>query len=119
MKKLLFGFALSAMALGFTACKDDDDNPKPVICPNADAGLFIVNNGNYGTANGSLSFYDPSTGTVGNDLFLAANGIPLGEVAQSISVYGDDAFICVNGSNVVYKKNAEDYEKKHEILGIT
>lgn len=106
------------MALGFTACKDDDDNLKPEICPYADASLFIVNNGNYGTANGSLSVYDPRTGMVNNNVFMSVNGIPLGEVAQSISVYDDDAFICVNGSNVVYEIDADDYEIEHQILGI-
>lgn len=120
MKKLLLGFAVSTMALGFTACSDDDDdNGQSGIKPNPDAGLFIVNNGNYGAPNASLSFYDPKTGTVSNNVFSATNGIPLGEVAQSISVYGDDAFVCVNGSNVVYEIDADDYEIEHQILGVS
>ncbi len=109
-------YAVTALAaVAFTSCSDDNDDPKPVICPAENPGLFIVNNGNYGTPNASLSFYDLTTGTIRNNVFSAANGIPLGEVAQSVTVDGDRTFVVVNLSNKVYAIDSNDYEIQSEI----
>lgn len=65
-------------------------------------GLFIVNEGNFQYGNSSLSFYVPETGEAINELFIRANGMKLGDVAQSMTIYGDKGWIAVNNSHVIF-----------------
>ncbi len=66
------------------------------------AGLFITNEGNFQYGNATLSYYDPSTNTVQNEVFFRANGMKLGDTAQSMCVYGDKGWIVVNNSHVIF-----------------
>lgn len=116
MKNLIYMAALSAV-FAFTSCSDDDDVPAPPA-PSAVDGLFIVCNGNYMSGNGSLSYYTPSDNKVENDLFQRANGMKLGDTAQSMTIAGGKGWICVNGSNVIYAIDIDDYEIKGRVTGV-
>ncbi|MBD5235893.1 MAG: YncE family protein [Barnesiella sp.] len=120
MKKIFFYAAAAAVvSLSLTSCSDDDDNIlEPVVSPVAE-GLYIVCNGNYMAGNGSLSYYNPADNTVENDIFLRANGMKLGDTAQSMMIDGETGWICVNGSNTIYAINLSDYQVKGQIKGIT
>ena len=48
-------------------------------------GLFICNEGNFQYGNATLSFYDPATRSVENEVFYRANAMRLGDVAQSMT----------------------------------
>ena len=43
-------------------------------------GLFICNEGNFQYGNATLSYYDPTTKTVENEIFYRANAMKLGDV---------------------------------------
>ena len=69
-------------------------------------GVFVLNEGNFTYANSSLTFYDPEMDTVANNLFYRVNGAPIGDVGQSLAMYGGNLYIVVNNSNYIYKVDA-------------
>lgn len=85
-----------------------DNDPDPIVPPGAD-GFFVVNEGAFNGSNTSISFFDRETGVVTNDVFAARNGRPLGDQAQSITVFEDKAYIVVQNSGKVEVINADDY----------
>lgn len=82
-------------------------------------GVFIVNEGVFQSVNASLSFYDPVTDSVQNHVFYRANGVPLGDVANSMSILGDDAWIVVNNSGRIYRAGRVDMKFRGKITGLT
>jgi hypothetical protein len=71
-------------------------------------GTFIINEGNYLSGNGSLSFYSYSNGKIYNDIFSSVNSRPLGDVPNSLTTNGNNAYIVINNSgNIeVVEKNS-------------
>src|SRR5690606_30445732 len=107
--KLFLGAAVSFSLLA-VSCSSDDDNPG-VDPPQGDFvnGYFVLNEGNFGAANASVSFigYD---GSVQNNIFTAVNGTNLGDTAQSMVLDDDRAYIVVNGSNSITVINRYTFE---------
>ena len=64
-------------------------------------GAFIINEGNFMKANGSLSFYSFKDSTVQNNIFQTVNKRPLGDVPNSMTVWDTLGFIVVNNSNKI------------------
>ena len=64
--------------------------------------VYIINEGNFQSSDGSISYYDVENDTMYNGVYTAANNVPLGDVVQSMHVKGDRGYICVNNS--FYKK---------------
>jgi hypothetical protein len=60
--------------------------------------VIIVNEGGYNYGNADISIYNPSTKAVSNNIFSQENGFALGDVAQSIFLIGDTAYIVMNNS---------------------
>lgn len=65
-------------------------------------GLYILCEGNFQYGNATLTYYDPATQGVENEVFYRANGMKLGDVAQSMTVYDGKGWIVVNNSHVVF-----------------
>lgn len=78
--------------------ENDDDNQ---VAQPYENGVFVLNEGAFNAGNASVSFINPSTKAVSNDIFAAANNRPLGDVAQSISFWKDYAFVLVNNSQKI------------------
>ncbi len=113
--KRFFYFAAIVLSVALTSCTDDEDD-RPVIDPvNQSEGLFVVNSGNYGSGNSSLSFISSNANVVENNLFRAANDMSLGDVALSMKVANGLGWIVVNNSNVIFAIDLDTYKEKGRI----
>lgn len=118
MKKHLFLiWAALAASLLFVGCEKDSDGPKePALVP--DHALFVVNSGNLGSSNASLTIYDPATKTAQNEVFTAINGYKLGDTAQSMTIHDNTGWIVVNNSHIIFAIDLETMKEKGRITGI-
>lgn len=82
-------------------------------------GLFIINEGNFQYGNASLSFYVPETDEVLDHVFYNANGMKLGDVAQSMTVYDGKGWIAVNNSHVVFAIDLDSFKELGRIENLT
>lgn len=96
----------AAAAFLFTGCNNDDGGqavPETGTDPlSYENGIIIVNEGNFGAGNTSVSFISDDFGEVQNEIFRAVNEVDSwGDTAQSMAFNGDLAYIVVNGSQKV------------------
>mgnify|MGYP005839533347 CR=1 FL=1 len=90
-----------ASGLFFSSCSDDDD---PINLPLGDyeKGVLILNQGNFGGGNSSISFLSSDFTIFQNNAFGAVNpSIILGDTGQDIGFYQDKAFVVMNLSNSI------------------
>ncbi|MDR2679314.1 MAG: hypothetical protein LBC47_00735 [Tannerella sp.] len=100
-KNFIYTFALCmAIALPFfTGCKDDDDPTEDPVEPSE--YIYVLNSGNSGSNNASLSMYDVTEGTVTKDIFEVRNGRRLGDTGQDMVLYGSKMYIAVYGESTI------------------
>ena len=82
-------------------------------------GLFITCEGNFQYGNASLSYYDPETRTVENEIFFRANGMKLGDVAQSMTIRNGVGWVAVNNSHVVFAIDTDTFRETGRIENLT
>lgn len=120
MKLRSFSFFIFALLLLYSCRKDkpvEKDEPAPVIA--AGGGMYIVNEGNYLFGNAKISYYDFTNGSVTEDLFEPANSYPLGDVAQSMSIFNNKAYIVVNNSGKIEVVDPLSFIVSGTITGFT
>ena len=85
----------------------------------AGRGVFIVCEGNFTYGNASLSYYDVQSRQVAGEVFARANAVSLGDVAQSMTILGQDGYIAVNNSGAVLAMDINTFRIKGIIKGLT
>lgn len=96
--------ALLLAALFLFSCSTKKEEPTRIIDPVVNfPGVYVLNNGAFEKNNASISLYDPETRSVTANAFSAANdGMPLGDTAQDMIAVGEELYISVNVSKVVF-----------------
>ena len=99
-----FIFIVAGCCSVLTGCMkwDYDLGREIAVRPEVGHGLFITNEGNFQYGNATLSFYDTQTRKIDNEVFFRANDQKLGDVAQSMTMYGGLGWIVVNNSHVIF-----------------
>lgn len=95
-------YAILAIAT-FTSCTNDDDAPVVEVPLGAyQNGILIVNEGNFGQDNSSISFLSGDLETFQVNAFTAVNPtLTLGDITQSIGFNDDKAYVVVNNSDKI------------------
>ncbi|RRN76793.1 YncE family protein, partial [Pseudoxanthomonas sp. SGD-10] len=98
------------ISLGLFSCrKDNGVAPEEVIPLDTQKvttvnGLYVLNEGNWGSNKASLDYYDYGTGNYRRNIYGEANPevtLGLGDVGNDIKIYGSRLYIVVNASNKV------------------
>jgi len=108
--KLLYKYLFFLIIIfSFFACVEPKKELKNYNFTNF--GFYITNEGNFTYGNASLSFVDLENDTIYNNVFYDVNNYPLGDVAQSITVFNDKVFIVINNSGKIFviNKNTAKY----------
>lgn len=120
-----FGVFFVALLLLSSCKKDKAIGPQCVDCAKDSvsidtsvAQVYIMNEGNYGWNNGSISLYTPNDRKVQNNIFQSVNGLVLGDVVQSMQVIDDKAYIVVNNSNKIEVVDKSNFVSTTTISGM-
>ena len=111
MKTYLFKTALVALTVTqlFIACSEDNE-----ITPDArgrfENGVLVINEGNFGGSNGSISFYDQDSNKVILDVFQNNNnGAIIGATVISTTIIEENAFIVTNNPDKIELVSLENF----------
>lgn len=119
--RLIFISAV-AVATIFAGCKKDEPVLDPTLpSPSTvyDNGVFITNEGPFGSGSGTVSFYSRTNAVVYNDIFEAKNSFPLGNIVQSMSIFNGKGYIVVNNSGKIEVVDANSFASNGTITGFT
>ena len=98
-----------------TACSDSIGGGEEEKVASAEGGVFILCEGNFNAGNATLSYYDPMKKNVENGVFRRANDRKLGDTGQSITIYGNTAYIAVENSGIVWGMDTETFKVKGQL----
>lgn len=105
------------------SCKKDELGPQCIGCNNDEilsetADVLILNEGNFGWGNGSISYYQPQSKIISNNVYLQANNnIPLGDVVQSAYQFNDKFYVVANNSSKIEVINSTYFSSVATISG--
>ena len=104
--------ALFAATLLFTtSCRTDDPIDEPQPKGAYENGIFLSNEGNFGSPTATVSFISNDL-SIENKIYSANNGgAVLGDVLQNIGVNGDNAYLILNNSNKIEIVNRYTFKK--------
>lgn len=92
------------------------DTTKPPVT--YDNGFFIINEGNYNWGNASVTYVDNTKDLVIQDIFQKSNSRTLGDVAESMKIFGKLGYLVVNNSNKIEVVTIKDFKSVTSITGL-
>ena len=117
---LILFLSLAFSFLSLTSCMEWDYGIEESFDTSASGeGLFICNEGNFQYGNATLSYYDPESMKVENEVFYRANAMKLGDVAQSMIIRDSVGWVVVNNSHVVFAIDINTFKEVGRITNFT
>ena len=114
-----FPKSLTAPLLALLALSGCNPKNDAIVDPAFDASsVYVINEGNFNKANGSISLFKTSDKSVAADVFRSTNGRGLGDVVQSMAVANKLGYIVVNNSNKVEVVSLPDLKSTAVITGL-
>ena len=104
-----------AIMLILSSCNKDDDNTWNGSFSN---GIFIVNEGPFGTGTGTITYFNPDINLVKQDIFEMINGRPLGNIAQSMTIHKGKGYIVLNNAGTVEVVDIDTFKSDTTISGL-
>lgn len=117
MKKKISVFLL--ICISIISCKKEENNDKIANTYIESGSAIVVNEGNFGSSNGSVSYIDRN-GIATNFIYENANnGSSIGDVIQSYTRVGNKGIICVNNSYKIEIVDARTFKRLATIVDTT
>ena len=114
IKSTLLFLAL-AVIVSLTACnKDEETTPKGAFSN----GIFIVNEGPFQNGTGTVTYFNPDSNLVKQDIFEMINGRPLGNIAQQMTIHNGKGYIVVNNAGTVEVVDVATFKSDGTITGL-
>ncbi len=105
MKRSITGFATMAVAAFIlNGCKKNDTIISEPAISAAPTGAYVLSEGNYGSNNTKLSYYNFASAAVTGDFFLQQNPtMPtgLGDTGNDMVIYGSKLYVVLNNSDSI------------------
>lgn len=118
MKITLRCLALFALPLAFILTACEDDQPPPSGDMDYSQGILVVNEGNFGGSNSTVTYNNRST--FGVEIpFLDINDRPLGDVANSLNRMNGKVYVVVNNSSKIEVVDPVTFEASMTISTLT
>jgi hypothetical protein len=95
-----------ALIVVIAGCSHDDEKPKGKY----EHGAFIVNEGGFGSSNGSVTFYNTTTDEIEQSIVTSSSTAFAGDVVQSMSFKDDRGYVVLNGDNKILVVDANTFE---------
>lgn len=96
LKTTMFVMTLLVILISTSCTKDEDTSPKGAFSN----GMFIVNEG-FQSGKGTITYFNSDSNLVKQDIFEMVNGRPVGNIAQSMSIYKGKGYIVLNNSGKI------------------
>jgi hypothetical protein len=112
---------ISANMLLNSSCRRDDFSevrPTEIVPKFKSGGIWIVNEGLFGWANGEISFIDLQEDTIFNGIFAASNNIQAGDIPFDLLPDEETILLTVNNSDRIWILSKEDFTIKTYLQSI-
>lgn len=97
----------------FSSCKEDPIEPNMGYSD----GILVVCEGNFNGLDGDITYISDTTVTKG--IFAKANGIPLGDIVQSLTIIDNKAYIVANNSQKIEVVDSKTFKSIGVITGVS
>lgn len=108
---------MALAALSLFACTKEND-PAPPVEKTYTTGVFVSNEGVFGSGESTLSHINHNPQEVTSTAFFDKNGYTLGDIFQSMTAHNGNLYMVINNSSVIEIADANTLESKGQITGI-